>query len=67
MAVDDAIAFFLFLLRLPSEDVSSPPLYSCIHGWTENVPPLKLGLTLYSWNVLLSLYMSLSLSLFFVK
>lgn len=60
-----------FCFHLPSEDVSCPPTPppptflqfngSCIHGWTENVPPLNPGPTFSSWNVFLSLSVSLSL------
>lgn len=64
MAVNDAIAFFLFFFfHLPHEHFFFPPFLqfngSCIHGWTENVPPLNLGPNFYTQNVFLSLSVSL--------
>lgn len=64
MAVNDAIAFFLFFFfHLPREHFFFPPFLqfngSCIHGWTENVSPLNLGPNFYTQNVFLSLSVSL--------
>lgn len=63
MAVNDAIVVFLFSIYHLKTFL--PPFLqfngSCIHGWTENVPPLKLGPNSYTRNVFLSLYVSLSI------
>lgn len=60
MAVNDAIAFFLFF-HLPSEDVSSPLLTVQwqLHPWLDReCAAAKLGPNFYTWNVFLSLYVS---------
>ncbi len=64
MAVNNAIAFFLSFFIYHLKTFLPPFLQfngSCIHGWTENVPLLKLGPNYYTRNVFLSLYVSLSI------